>query len=336
MKKRSQWAIFSLIFFATACTSSPQINEQDSASEQSSVSEQGALAEQNAGPEQNMGTEQGPGSEKSLYLDKNGPFFHEIYTIESTDGLTWKQSKTEPLAEHASVPDVGMIGDRMMVYYVDASTGTETLGCMYSDDEGKTFKAGQCSLEGTPTQRNADFSFVSEDGEWRLYYYAMDLQSQKSSDHAIRYATTTDGFTFTDAGEVFAYPGLVDPDVFYNGSEWILHVFSLTDGKTLVATSQDGMQFSDPTAFEFPHFGLAKPISVSGGFRMYAFKQGEQTSIYSFFSKDGLSWTQEEGVRWEAPEGYEITDPSVVQLPNGTYKMVYKISAKPTENGKQQ
>jgi hypothetical protein len=262
--------------------------------------------------------------ENNFKQTQQGPFYHQIYALESADGLTWTQATSEPLAEHASVPTVGMMDDRLMLYYVDATDGPEALGCMYSDDNGETFEKGECSLEGTPTARNVDFSFVPEADEYRLYYYSIGEEGFDEEIHTIRYATTTDGFHFEDQGEVFSYEALVDPDVFYNGNEWIIHVFG--KGATVVGTSEDGTDFTYVGTLSPEGYGVAKPIAVEGGFRMYAFKQGQQTAFYSFFSEDGLTWEQEEGVRWEAPEGYEITDPSVVELPDGTYKMVYKVS----------
>ncbi len=42
-------------------------------------------------------------------------------------------------------------------------------------------------------------------------------------------------------------------------------------------------------------------------------------------SKNGLTWTQEDGVRLTAEPGEQITDPQAVRLADGTWKMVYKV-----------
>jgi hypothetical protein len=262
----------------------------------------------------------------------SGPYYHQIYTAESTDGLTWTQANTASLAEHASVPTAGMIGDRLFVYYVDVTVPPEKLGCMYSDDEGATFTKGTCSIQGTPTDRNVDFSFVTDEGVLRLYYYSVDGEIDAEREHSIQYATTTDGFTFTDQGSVFEYAGLVDPDIFYTGTQWVLHCFSIKDMATVVATSEDGTDFSYQGPLALEKIGVTKPVAVDGGFRMYGFKQGEQTKFFSYFSTDGLNWEQEAGVRFEAPADTDITDPFVIQLPDGTYKMFYTASAKPAKN----
>ena len=47
---------------------------------------------------------------------------------------------------------------------------------------------------------------------------------------------------------------------------------------------------------------------------------GQQT-VGSFVSSDGLAWTQEAGVRVQEAAGEQITDPQVVRLPDGTWKM---------------
>jgi hypothetical protein len=120
---------------------------------------------------------------------------------------------------------------------------------------------------------------------------------------------------------------LVDPDVFWNGSQWVMQVMSLSAPGTVVATSTDGTNFSYLKMFSPEKVGTSKPIQLSdGSFRLYTFVQGEQTKFYSYTSTDGLNWTAESGVRFTGPAGYQITDPSVTRLANGSYKMVYKLS----------
>ena len=50
----------------------------------------------------------------------NGPYFHQIYSATSTDGLTWiKQNKM--FFDHASVPGAVVKNNKIYLYFVDAS-----------------------------------------------------------------------------------------------------------------------------------------------------------------------------------------------------------------------
>ncbi len=145
--------------------------------------------------------------------------------------------------------------------------------------------------------------------------------------HAISSAISSDGVHFTYEQKVFEYAGLVDPDVFYTGKEWLMYVMGRG---TIIAKSSDGLNFSYVGMMQPERYGTTKPVTLSNGqFRMYAFKQPDQNQFFSFISTDGIQWTLESGVRLTAPSGKEITDPYVIQLKDGSWKMFYKISKVP-------
>lgn len=274
-------------------------------------------------------------NQKTVTTLNVGPYTHEVRSASSSDGLTWTHDSSEPLVEHASVPvAITQPNGNVMVYYVDASNRPEALGCIRSTDNGASFTKANCVVNGSAVTRMVDFTVVQlENDQYRLYYFGSNGVSgdpaANEGDHKIYTAVSDDGISFTETGEVFAYPGLVDPDVFWNGSSWVMHVFSITESKTVVATSSDGTNFAKTNFLEPSGYGVNKPVTLTDGtFRMYGFKQGQQDSIYSFTSADGLTWLQESGTRLAAPTGYEITDPSVVQLHDDTYKMFYKVSQK--------
>jgi hypothetical protein len=56
-------------------------------------------------------------------------------------------------------------------------------------------------------------------------------------------------------------------------------------------------------------------MAVEGGYRMYYVEAG----IRSAFSSNGTSWSVE-GLRLD-----NAADPTVIKLPNGTWKMFYKV-----------
>lgn len=263
-----------------------------------------------------------------------GPYYHTIRSASSSDGLTFVDDREEDLVLHASVPAVIQKDDGTVItYFVDASYGLDRFGCITSTDNGDNFAFADCVINGQTSLRAVDFSVVKlEDGRIRLYYYAAGEQIDSTESHDINTAVSDDGITFTDEGVVFSYPGLVDPDIFWSGTEWILHCMSLTDGETVVATSDDGMSFTYAGHLKPSGYGVTKPIALDNGtLRMYGFKQGVQDAFYSFTSTDGRNWQKESGTRFTAADGKDITDPYVLELSNGTFKMLYKQSDKPKE-----
>jgi hypothetical protein len=268
-----------------------------------------------------------PDAVEPSVLPTQGPYLHTVRSASSVDGLTFTDDREEDLVDHASVPTAMAFPDgTIRSYFVDFGTGTESFECVESTDDGQTWSWGDCELLGMASPKAVDISVVAlRDGRYRLYYYASAENVGSSGAHNIDSAISKDGVTFTREGTVFTYDGLVDPDVFWNGKEWIIHVFSLKALGTVVATSADGLSFVYVGMLSPSGYGVTEPVALPDGtFRMYAFKQPDATTFVSLTSNDGYAWTLEDGVRFETEEGYQITDPFVIPLTDGTYKMFYK------------
>lgn len=256
----------------------------------------------------------------------SGPYVHTVRSASSTDGLVWSDDRIEDLVLHASVPTAIQKDDNtIIVYFVDALNHSGGLSCIVSENE--VFDWGTCVIQNMTTDNPADFSIIQlADGRYRMYYYAAQGNPDTLDDHNVDCAISDDGFMFIQETTVFTYPGLVDPDIFWTGQQWVLHSYSITDKATVVATSSDGINFTYQGELKPTGYGVTKPIMLdTGSLRMYGFNQDDgQDTFYSFISQDGLSWTKEDGVRLSAPEGYSITDPFVIPLNNGGYQMFYK------------
>lgn len=264
--------------------------------------------------------------------DGQGPYFHQVLSASSPDGLNWTFDDIL-LLDHASVPaSVVTPEGNIRIYYVDASRAPENTNCAESTDGGESFSVLGCTIAGMTASKALDPSIVLlEDGRYRLYFYGSAPGDPGTFiEHSIFSAISEDGIHFTEEARVFSYPGLVDPDVFWNGNEWLMFVFALNQG-TIVARSADGLSFEYVGLLDPQHWGTTAPVRLSdGALRLYAFNQPQGNVVASFLSTDGLAWIQEEGVRLAASQGYHITDPFVVQLPDGTWKMVYKTGKNPT------
>jgi hypothetical protein len=261
-----------------------------------------------------------------------GPYTHQVLSASSPDGLTWTHDAVV-LLEHASVPCVIVMPDgRLRIYYVDASQMPETVNCAESSDGGSTFEPLGLSIAGLTSEKAVDPSIVRlGNGRYRLFYYGANGDPGAAGTHYVRSAISDDGIHFTETGTALAYPGLVDPDVFNVGDKWLMFVFSLTDHTTVVAESRNGRKFKKVRPLGLDGFGTTAPVQLDDGrFRLYAFDQRTQRTIVSFVSEDGLVWSREPGVRLDAPSGKEITDPQVVRLPDGSWKMVFKVSDPPS------
>jgi hypothetical protein len=258
-----------------------------------------------------------------------GPYAHKVLSATSPDGLRWTRDEDVRM-EHASVPCAVADGDRILLYYVDADRGPgkpESVGCAVSRD-GIHFEKQPLSIEGLPTFKAIDPSVMKDaDGKFRLYYFASNAGGDpagQSEQHEIHLALSDDGIRFKEASVVFRHPHLVDPDVFFYKGTWFMYVYG--EGRTVIATSQDGRDFTYKQALEWPGYGTVAPVLLDDGrLRLYAFEQRKPNGneVHSFISTDGLHWTREEGFRLRAEPGEQITDPFVIRWKGG-YKMFFK------------
>lgn len=256
-----------------------------------------------------------------------GPYLHKIYSASSTDGLNWSFDN-RLLLDHASVPAAIVTPEgKIRIYYVDASQTPENTNCAESSDGGMNFTVLGCTIANRANDKALDPSIVLlPDGRYRLYYYASKQNPNTQDRHSIYSAISTDGIHFTQEQEVFSREGLVDPDVFAVGSEWLMYVFSLKEGATIIARSRDGLNFAYVGPLSLQGWGTTAPVKRDDGrWRLYAFYQRGNQTVASFVSDDALNWTQEAGTRLIAPAGHEITDPFVVRLPDKTWKMFMKL-----------
>jgi len=262
-----------------------------------------------------------------------GPYLHNITSASGTDGLSFTPDKTI-LISHGSVPSAVLAPDgRILLYYVDASEIMkkipETTAVAVSTDVGTTFSQADMVIDGNPSDKALDPSVViMPDGTYRLYYYASDKQpAAQTAAHEIRTAISEDGIAFTDEGVAFLWPGLVDPDVWWNGTVWQMYVYSIAEGDTVIATSDDGVNFTYQGPLGIGKVGTSAPFMLDdGSFRMFVFEQAGDGNIISFRSNDGYTWVKEAGVRLQKPARDMVADPSVIHLPDGSWKLFYKVS----------
>lgn len=263
----------------------------------------------------------------------NGPWAMRLMSARSTDGLNFQRTN-QVITDQGDVPDLVVDKNgRIYLYYVGWTVADEQnkTAVAISEDGGKSWvykKIGLTGFEGGMAAAVDPDIQILEDGTFRLYVTSDPEDGQGPRTY---YAEGVGGVNFIKMGVAFSQSGqhILDPSTLRTPSGWHLFAGGNGLGKGWYATSEDGKTFTSKKYKEFIKDGkgyiFANAIAVSGGYRAYAF---DNRIIVSFFSKDGENWTAEDGVRLALnhTSGYEtgvLKDPAVVQLPDGSFLMVY-------------
>jgi hypothetical protein len=248
-----------------------------------------------------------------------GPYKDKVFFTTSNSLEQWPNSGKQ-LAAHASVPEVILKNGVLYVYFVDVSEDgkPEQIGLLQSYDNGANWGKKQIiNIDGVGDKIAVDPDpYLLPDGRIRLYYFDISTTKTESLDkNTIYSAISDDGVNFIqEEGVRFTYPAIFDPDVIYTDGTWRMYV-GTDDSKVLLATSDDGLNFS--------HKGIALndgviPNVIYENSKYYMFTGGIELST----SVDGNTFTKVGAV---FNSGSNITaDPGVAKLDNGQYLMVYK------------
>ena len=260
-----------------------------------------------------------------------------LVSATSKDGLTWVKN-TAIVAPNANTPGALFDGQNMRVYFCRKG------GVFVSvSNDGIHWEEKSVRIAGLPEGKIAlDPEVVLlSDGRYRMYYYehpqAEGIPLALQGDFVTASAISDDGVNFQrEDGQRFAYERSMDPDVIQIGNDWYL--FLSKDGRTVVAVSRDGgmtfdfeeyLRVGDAVSDGF----ISTTIEADGGYRMYFNKMSGRTrekpaKIYSAFSRDGVRWTADPGVRIEGgPPGsldeHGAGSMAVLKTSDGTYWMFY-------------
>ena len=251
-----------------------------------------------------------------------GPYRDKVSFATSTDLLNWEDSE-QILAEHASVPGAIMKDGTIYVYHVDVSEScyAESLGLIKSEDNGETWSESErVYIKGLSDKVAVDPApYLLEDGSIRLYYFDINGDKNPSADFKIYSAVSSDGKNFEEEeGIRFSNPGTLDPDVIKVGDTWRLYAGAIESNSTISATSNDGLNFTyEGVAYQ----GGAVPDVFYKDGTYYLYTAGIDVAT----SSDGVKFTRTNG-HFQSNLGMVTADPSVIELTDGTYLMMYKTS----------
>lgn len=248
-----------------------------------------------------------------------GPYNDKISFATSTDLLSWTDSQ-KTLAEHSSVPGAIYKDSTIYVYFVDVAEDcySEKLSLIKSTDQGASWTAKETVyIKGLGDKVAVDPApFLMDDGRVRLYYFDIEGSKNPAEDFKIYSAISTDGINFAEEGVCFSNPGTLDPDVIKVDDTWRLYTGDIENNATISATSSDGLNFTkEGTAY-------------SGGSVPDVFYKDNTYFLYTVginiaTSEDGKSFT-DTGKSFRSQLGMVTADPSVIELNDGSYMMLYK------------
>ncbi|NQV13112.1 MAG: exo-alpha-sialidase [Parcubacteria group bacterium] len=252
--------------------------------------------------------------------NREGPYNNKISYATGTDLLSWTDSE-ETIAEHASVPGAVYRDGIIYVYFVDVSEECypEALGLIKSTDNGATWSAKETAyIKDLGTKVTADPApILLDDGRIRIYYFDISATPEPGEDFKIYSAISQDGVNFIqEDGIRFSNPGTLDPDVIKVGATWRLYTGDIENDSTISATSTDGLNFTkEGTAFS----GGAVPDVFYQDDTYYLYTAGINIAT----SPDGKSFT-DTGKSFRTQMGVITADPSVIELDDESYLMLYK------------
>lgn len=264
-----------------------------------------------------------PAKNQSQNMDPNGPYYHQIYSATSKDGLTWEE-QNKMLFEHASVPGA-VIKDRVIyLYFVDMAEASPQMSVGISKDLGKTFEKKKVEIKGIESVNAVDpHPELLENGEIRLYYFYSNVQNidpaKAKNAHQFYSAASTDSINFTNPQLAYEDTSLItDPDVFKTTNDWRMFV-SKGQSLDLLISADSGLKFTKQDDFIWDKGGVSDTFNFNGTYRTFYCGQGIQSAT----GADKGKLVSEDGTRL-GEENKIVCDPSVIQLPDGTYLMFYK------------
>ncbi len=261
--------------------------------------------------------------------DDTSPVNHKIYSASSSDGLNWTPDQRLLLDRASAHSAIVTKEGAIRIYYVDGSKTPETTNCAESTDGGLTFRPLNLTITRQTGIKALDPSIVMlKDGRYRLYYFVET--SPPSQPEGIYSAISTDGINFTEEGKAFAYSNVVDADVYKVKKEWMMISVRTTGDNAVVSRSRNGVNFEYFKDLQLQGYRPSTPVAFvpfkGGGkqFRMYALNT-TTGNIESLISTNGVDFSPEPGTRLARVGDERLSDPFVLKLPNGTWKMFYRL-----------
>jgi hypothetical protein len=260
----------------------------------------------------------GEGENQEHPPEGSGPYYHQIYSAASSDGINWTVDNTL-LFDHASVPGAVYFNDKLHVYFVNAENREhEKLSVGVSEDRGETFTVHDVQISGSNSPYPVDPNPIIDDNQIRLTYLGNFNQGETNE---IVTATSSDGINFTEDGVIFT-GDVYDPDLFYDevGGQWVLF---LNPGAGLVkaTASSATASFTQETGFIWSAGGISSTHKI--GENYYTYYTGTDGISVAEYSNDNLTNVADGIIDFSGL----TADPTVAVFGPSDYMMFFKTMA---------
>lgn len=276
-----------------------------------------------AGPPEGEGV--GPGEEN---LPSGGPYYHQIYSATSSDGISWVVDNTL-LFDHASVPGAVYFNNKVYVYYVNAADPYhEKLSVGISEDRGATFTVHDVQISGSNSPYPVDPNPIIQGNQIRLTYLGNFMQDEINK---IVTAISSDGINFTEDGVIFT-GDVYDPDLFHDevGGQWVLFL-NPGSGLTKATASSSTASFTENTDFIWPAGSISSTHKIGG--KYYTYYTGMSGISVAEYSNGSLSNAANRILDFPGL----TADPTVAVFGPNDYMMFFKTMVEqPPENQPQE
>jgi hypothetical protein len=261
-------------------------------------------------------------AETDPFADPTGPFYQDIYSATSNDGLQFTTG-TDPIIKKASIIDAIKLKDGTILIYAVDGAGRSKSGIMVavSRDTGKTWAQGSVKITSkrTNAQTVTDPKIVLLPGENLMLFYIVS----EGTKNTVYIATSPDGVNFDERRSVFSLEGIRDPDIVNINNTWMMYLSQ--NNKLILATSKDGLTFTYKQLVR-ENTSASNTVSISKGTWRQFYCSNEQ--IVSSTTKDGLNFQADAGSRLIESDASFICNPAPVQMKNG-WLLFYKKAPKP-------
>ncbi|MFH1508837.1 MAG: sialidase family protein [bacterium] len=199
-----------------------------------------------------------------------------------------------------------------------------------SEDLGKTFTKKKVEISGVNSYDAVDPHAELINGKIVLYYLGdFSTNMRPGSKFKIYSAGSSDGISFSDVIEVHAFDEVTtDPDVFETAVDMRMLVSQERNLELLVSTDE-GETFEEVKNFTWSKGGVSDTIEIDGEYYTHYCDAG----ISRATGADEGTLTEEKiGALDDGGQGNIICDPSIIQLPDESYVMYYKMQEAPQKD----
>ncbi|MEM2878865.1 MAG: hypothetical protein QXG10_04925 [Candidatus Hadarchaeales archaeon] len=221
-----------------------------------------------------------PGGGENQPPGRSGPYYHQIYSATSTDGINWTFNENL-IFDHASVPGAVYFNGKLYVYFVNASDPEhEKLSVGISEDRGRTFTVHDIHISGSNSPYPVDPNPIIDGNKIRLTY----LGNLRNPINIVT-ASSTDGINFTEDAVIFTAQGrtsVFDPDLFYDdvAGEWVL-LMNPGQGLIKAVGSSSTSTFVIDPSFSWVEGSISSTVKIGNKFYTYYAWGGTSIAEYS-------------------------------------------------------